>query len=148
MRYAILIYDEETANPSPEPPDPAVWGQVIEEYNAYSQMLRDTGAYAGGEALQQNPTATTIRIRDGQTIISKAVDSCFFPLYEVERGITNITYDPEDKNKRIPVSEWLKMMGKTRHLNKPEHAEILKAFEDEIERRWRKLKAKHESPYL
>lgn len=86
--------------------------------------------------------------RDGQTIISKAVDSCFFPLYEVERGITNITYDPEEKNKRIPVSEWLKMMGKARHLNKPEHADVLKAFEDEIERRWRRLKAKHENPYL
>jgi pyruvate ferredoxin oxidoreductase alpha subunit len=86
--------------------------------------------------------------RDGQTIINKAVDSCFFPLYEVEHGVTTITYDPEEKNKRIPVSEWLKMMGKTRHLNKPEHAEVLRAFEDEVERRWRRLKAKHENPYL
>jgi len=42
MRYLVLIYDEQTANPSPEPPDPAVWGPVMEEYNAYSQMLRDT----------------------------------------------------------------------------------------------------------
>ena len=86
--------------------------------------------------------------RYGQEIISKAVDSCFFPLYEVERGITTITYDPEEKNKRIPVSEWLKMMGKTRHLTKPEHADILRAFEEEVERRWRRLKAKHENPYL
>jgi hypothetical protein len=81
MRYAILIYDEETANPSPEPPDPAVWGQVIEEYNAYSQMLRDTGAYAGGEALQPNPTATTIRIRDGQTIVTDG------PFAETKEGL-------------------------------------------------------------
>jgi len=86
--------------------------------------------------------------RYGQEIISKAVDSCFFPLYEVEHGITNITYDPEEKNKRIPVGEWLKMMGKTRHLTKPEHAGILQAFEEEVERRWRRLKAKHENPYL
>ena len=68
MRYAILIYDEETANPSPNPPDPAEWGKVMEEYNAYTQMLRDGGLYLGGEALQPNPTATTIRIRDGQTL--------------------------------------------------------------------------------
>jgi len=86
--------------------------------------------------------------RDGQTIISKAVDCCFFPLYEIEKGITTITYDPEEKGKRIPAIEWLKMMGKTRHLSKPEHAGILQAFEDEIERRWRRLKARHESPYL
>ncbi len=52
----------------------------------------------------------------GTEIVEAAVNSCFFPLYEVERGITNITYDPEKRNKRIPVADWLKMMGKTRHL--------------------------------
>jgi hypothetical protein len=70
MRYAILILDENTANPSPEPPDPAVWGQAMEEYNAYTQMLKDNGFYLGGEALQPNPTATTIKVRDGQTIVT------------------------------------------------------------------------------
>ena len=68
MRYLVLIYDEQTASPSPEPPDPAVMGAVLEEYNAYSQMLRDTGAYVAGEALQPVTTATTIRVRDGQTM--------------------------------------------------------------------------------
>jgi hypothetical protein len=68
MRYLVLIYDEETANPSPEPPEPAVWGQVMGDYNAYSQMLRDRGAYVAGEALQPVTTATTVRIRDGQTM--------------------------------------------------------------------------------
>ena len=66
MRYLILIYDEQTANPSPEPPDPAVWGPIMEEYNAYSQMLRDRGAFVAGEALQPVTTATTIRAREGR----------------------------------------------------------------------------------
>jgi hypothetical protein len=70
MRYAILIFDEETAHPSPEPPDPAVWGQVMGEYNTYTKMLRDSGLYLGGEALQPNPTATTIRTRNGQTMVT------------------------------------------------------------------------------
>jgi hypothetical protein len=68
MRYLVLIYDEDTANPSPEPPDLAAIGQVMEEYNAYSQLLRDRGAYVAGEALQPVTTATTIRARDGQTM--------------------------------------------------------------------------------
>jgi hypothetical protein len=68
MRYLVLIYDEETANPSPEPPDPEVWAQVMGDYNAYSKMLRDRGAYVAGEALQGVATATTVRIRDGQTM--------------------------------------------------------------------------------
>jgi pyruvate ferredoxin oxidoreductase alpha subunit len=40
------------------------------------------------------------------------------------------------------------MMGKTKHMLKPEHAETLTEFEGEIERRWSRLKAKHENPYL
>jgi hypothetical protein len=68
MQYLVLIYDENSANPSPEPPDPAVWGPVMEEYNAYSRMLRDRGAFVAGEALQPVTTATTVRVRDGQTM--------------------------------------------------------------------------------
>jgi len=86
--------------------------------------------------------------KDGTKIIEQAVNSCFFPLYEVEHGITTITYNPEEKNKRVPLSEWLKMMGKTRHMTKPEYEEAYKSFEAEVNRRWNQLKAKHENPYL
>jgi len=86
--------------------------------------------------------------KDGAKIIDAAVNTCFFPLYEIEQGITNITFDPEEKGKRIPMLDWLKMMGKTRHLAKPENQERLASFEAEVERRWRKLKAKHEHPSL
>jgi hypothetical protein len=68
MRYLVLIYDEETAHPSPKPPDPEVWAQVMGDYNAYSKLLRDRGAYVAGEALQPVTTATTVRVRDGQTM--------------------------------------------------------------------------------
>lgn len=86
--------------------------------------------------------------RYGQTIMEAAVNSCFFPLYEVEEGVTSITYNPEEKNKKIPLAEWLKYMGKTKHLLKAENEGILSDFEQEVERRWSKLKAKHESLYL
>ena len=68
MRYAILIYDENTANPPAEPPDPAVWGEVMGSYTAYNEMLRDRGAYLSGEALQPVTTATSLRVKDGQTM--------------------------------------------------------------------------------
>ena len=68
MRYAILIYDTETATPSPEPPPADVWQQVMDEYNAYTKMLKDSGAYQAGEALQPVPTATTIRQQDGRNV--------------------------------------------------------------------------------
>ena len=70
MRYVLLIVDSETAHPSPEPPAPEVMEQVMQAYNAYTQMLKDRGAYLGGEALQPNPTATTVRVKDGKPIVT------------------------------------------------------------------------------
>src|SRR3970282_1019849 len=81
MRFALLIYDENTASPSPEPPDPATMANVMEAYNAYTQALRDAGAYAGGEALQPNPTATTVRVRDGQSGLTDG------PFAETKEGL-------------------------------------------------------------
>jgi hypothetical protein len=81
MQYLILIYDEETANPSPEPPDPAVLGEILGQYNAYTEMLKSTGAFVAGEALRPVTTATTIREKDGQTVVTDG------PFAETKEGL-------------------------------------------------------------
>jgi hypothetical protein len=81
MQYLILIYDPETVNPSTEPPDPAVWGEVNQAYNAYTEMLKETGAFIAGEALQPVTTATTLRQKDGQTITTDG------PFAETKEGL-------------------------------------------------------------
>jgi pyruvate ferredoxin oxidoreductase alpha subunit len=86
--------------------------------------------------------------RNGTKIVEAAVNSNFFPLYEVEQGATTITYNPEEKNKKIPLADWLKYMGKTKHLLKEENKDMLLDFEEEVERRWQRLKARHENQYL
>ena len=86
--------------------------------------------------------------KDGQDIIMKAVDSNFFPLYEVEQGVTTLNYDPEAKGKKIDVAEWLGTMGKSKHLLKPENAELLEEFRQEVDRRFRRIKAMSENPDL
>jgi len=68
MRYALLIVDPESATPAPEPPSPEIRAQVAEEYSAYTHMLRERGAFLGGEALQPNPTATTVRVQGSRTV--------------------------------------------------------------------------------
>jgi pyruvate ferredoxin oxidoreductase alpha subunit len=40
------------------------------------------------------------------------------------------------------------MMGKSKHMLKPEYAANLHALESEVQRRWERLKAKHEHPLL
>jgi len=81
-------------------------------------------------------------------VIEAAVNSCYHPLYEIENGVTTINYNPEDKNKKIPAADWFKMMGRTRHLTKPDNAAMLDSVQDEIDRRWQRLKAMHENPFL
>ena len=86
--------------------------------------------------------------RIGLDVVQAAVDCCFFPLYEVEMGKTHLTYDPDEVGRRVPVGDWLALMGKTRHLAQPEYAAELRSLEAEVERRWQGLKAKHAHPLL
>jgi pyruvate ferredoxin oxidoreductase alpha subunit len=83
-----------------------------------------------------------------QPVLQSAVDSCFFPVYEVEKGITTINYDPDLLGRRQKVADWLARMGKTKHMLAPENAPALAAIEAETERRWARLKAMHEHPGL
>ena len=81
-------------------------------------------------------------------VISAAVNSCFFPLYEVEKGMTTLSYDPEQKNKKVPVTDWLKMMGRTKHLCNESYCEIVNDIQNEVDRRWKRLKIMSEHPEL
>jgi hypothetical protein len=64
MQYALLIY----SNPADEPkPDTPELGAYIDAFGSYTQMLKDKGWFAGGEALQPLQTASSVRVRDGKT---------------------------------------------------------------------------------
>ena len=77
-------------------------------------------------------------------VIEAAVNSCYFPLYEVENGITRLSYDPEKANKKIPVLDWLSMMGRTKHLQKEQYADVVERLQNETDRRFEALKKRAE----
>lgn len=81
-------------------------------------------------------------------VIGAAVDCCFFPLYEVEQGITRINYDPQERGKKTPVTDWLARMGRTRHLIRDEYREVTDSLQAEVDRRFERLKARAENPLL
>ena len=101
-----------------------------------------------GKVLITCPLNWKVEDRVGVEISQAAVDSCFFPLYEIERGITHITYDPEPIGRRTPVADWLKLMGKTKHLCRAGNEATLAAIEAEVQRRWLRLKAMNDNPLL
>lgn len=67
MHYMLLIYSA-----------PEAWQNLSEdernalyaEYGRLSSDLRERGAYVAGDELQATDTATTVRVRDGETLIS------------------------------------------------------------------------------
>ena len=63
MRYALLIYVSEPAEDAVD-----VMPSEFAEYEAFSTYIRARGAFQAGDALQPTATATTVRIRDGQTL--------------------------------------------------------------------------------
>lgn len=113
---------------------------------AKAQWYANNVGTAYGKILCACPLNWKTPDSNGYDLVKAAVESCFFPLYEIEQGITNITYNPELKGKRIPAVDWLKGMGKTKHLLND--TEQLQNFESEIERRWSRLKLRHDSSLL
>jgi pyruvate ferredoxin oxidoreductase beta subunit len=66
-----------------------------------------------------------------------AVDTCYWPLYEVEGGKWTINYDPKDKKK--PVAEWLKPQGRFKHLFAPGNEALLARFQELVDQDWESL---------
>ena len=81
-------------------------------------------------------------------VIEAAVNCCYFPLYEIENGITTLNYDPEKRKKKIPVTDWLQLMGRTRHLAEESYSRVAEEIQTEVDRRWERLKARAEHPLL
>ncbi|HEX5069227.1 MAG TPA: YciI family protein [Vicinamibacterales bacterium] len=63
MRYLCLIYDDES-NWGTMPKEQA--DAMMGEYFAFTEGIKKSGHYIGGEALQPTPTATTVRVRNGK----------------------------------------------------------------------------------
>ncbi|MCX6355011.1 MAG: thiamine pyrophosphate-dependent enzyme [Candidatus Aureabacteria bacterium] len=65
-----------------------------------------------------------------------AVETCYWPLYEVENGVWKLNYTPKEK---LPIVEWFKDQKRFAHLLKPENAALLSAIQAEVDRRWNEL---------
>jgi pyruvate ferredoxin oxidoreductase beta subunit len=78
----------------------------------------------------RHPTDTTIEMTQ------LGVDTCYWPLYEVENGEWTLNYKPKEKR---PIEDWLKLQGRFRHVFKPENRHLIDEMQEEIDRRWERL---------
>lgn len=76
------------------------------------------------------------KTNDAVMLSRLAVNTCYWPLYEIENGVTKITVTPKEK---LPIVDFLKPQGRFKHLFSPENEGLLKQVQDEIDREWEKL---------
>mgnify|MGYP006275984489 CR=1 FL=1 len=73
----------------------------------------------------------------GLEITRTAIDTCFWPLFEIENG-TDYTINYKPKNKRS-IEEWLKPQGRFKHLFTSENEHIIKEIQENVDKRWNTL---------
>ena len=69
-------------------------------------------------------------------IAKLAVETKFWPLYEVEYGKYKLNYKPA---KEVPVLDFIKTQGRFKHLLKPENQHIVDAIQNNVNSEWEKL---------
>ena len=103
MRYVLLIYSEESTGA----PDPAEVEQVMNEYWAYSRAVDEARVSQAGEALEPSATATTVRVKDGERVVT---DGPFAETREVLGGFYLIDVPDLDAAldwaARCPGAKW------------------------------------------
>ncbi len=82
------------------------------------------------------PTEWKYEESKGIELAKTAVDSCVWPLYEVENGKYKINYKPKEKK---PILEWIKPQGRFRHLFKEENAWLVEEFQKKVDEEWEEL---------
>jgi len=75
-------------------------------------------------------------IEKGIDIARLAAETCFWPLFEVEKGSWKLNYKPKEKK---PLVEWLKLQGRFKHLFREENKPIIEEIQAEVDRKWAEL---------
>jgi len=67
MKYLLTIYGDESGWNDVTPEQSA---GIMAAYEAFGRAATEAGVMLGGEGLQPTSTATTVRVRDGETVTS------------------------------------------------------------------------------
>lgn len=69
-------------------------------------------------------------------ITQLAVDTCIWPMFEVEDGVWRLTYIPKKKK---PVVEFLESQGRFRHMFEEGNEWMLEEAQKEVDQKWERL---------
>lgn len=73
----------------------------------------------------------------GVEISKLAVNSNFWPLYEVENGVWKLNYKPANP---VPIENFLKLQKRFKHLFEKGNEKIIETIQEHIDDQWKRLK--------
>lgn len=82
------------------------------------------------------PRGWRYEMSDILEICQLAVDTCFWPLFEVIDGEWILNYEPK---KKLPIEDFLRPQGRFKHLFKPGKEHLIADIQSEVDRRWDEL---------
>ncbi|MGL4998482.1 MAG: thiamine pyrophosphate-dependent enzyme, partial [Cetobacterium sp.] len=65
-----------------------------------------------------------------------AVETCYWPLFEVINGEWKLSYKPKNK---LPITEFLRIQGRFNHLFEPGNEHLLEQVQKDIDKKWETL---------
>lgn len=82
------------------------------------------------------PRGWRYEAEDIAEICKMAVETCYWPLFEVIEGKWELSYKPKNK---LPIEEFLKFQGRFKHMFTKGNEGLIAAFQSEVDRRWEEL---------
>ncbi|HEX6762110.1 MAG TPA: thiamine pyrophosphate-dependent enzyme [Gaiellaceae bacterium] len=72
-------------------------------------------------------------------VLDAAVDTAFWPLYEVVHGEYRLSYVPE---RLLPIEHWLGLQARFAHLLRPERRELVERIQSQVDADWNDLRSR------
>lgn len=109
---------------------PTQWKDLVRK----TQKALETKGPTFINAVSPCPTEWKFEAKDAMMINELAIESCVFPLYEIENNQKlTVTYKPKNK---VPVRDYMAAQGRFKHLFKSENEHIIEQMQREVDARW------------
>lgn len=118
---------------------PHNWKDLV----AKSEKGFECGGPAFINAISPCPRGWRFASEDTINLAKLAVETCVWPLYEVENGKYKLTAESariaDGKMEKKPVTEWMQAQGRFKHMFKDKNESLIKEFQKHVDEKWVEL---------
>ncbi|MCR4867167.1 MAG: pyruvate ferredoxin oxidoreductase [Lachnospiraceae bacterium] len=107
--------------------------QDFKDLHVKSERAIYTEGAAFLNVLAPCPRGWRYETSDIMKICKLAVETCYWPLFEVEHGKWTLSYEPK---KKLPIEDFLREQGRFKHLFRKGNEDLIEQFQAEVDRRW------------